>query len=125
MLADPMTPTVPVTVADLTANGTAPAAAPRWRIRHPQVKRVELTGEWAGAWADLVLNPPIAVLSDLQHGADGPRWHLHRIIRAWNFEDAAGDPLPVDAAGVGQLDDATVVALLEAWHRARDLSKSG
>lgn len=115
----------PVTVADLEANGRAPLDAPRWRIRYPQYKRVELTGDWAGAWLDMLLNPPIAVMADMQARMDGPRWHLHKVIRAWNVEDAQGQPLAVSAESVGQLDDATVVAIIQAWHQARDLSKSG
>lgn len=100
------------------------AAEPRWRIRHPQVKRVELHGPWVGAWLDMVLNPPLDVLINLTTAA-GLRWHLHKIIRAWNFEDADGQALPVNEATVGALDIETVEAIQTAWGAARDLSKSG
>lgn len=114
----------PVTVADLDANGRAPMDAPRWRIRLPQYQRVQLAGEFAGAWVDLLLNPSMDLLTNISTNV-GIRWHLHKLIRAWNFEDADGRPLEVTEASVGQLDDATTKAIMEAWSRARELPKSG
>src|SRR5690349_10770781 len=90
----------------------------------PRVARVELDGEYAGAWADMVLNPGSAVFDQLAVedwqtlDAEGHRFprpefraHLAPLIRAWNLVDAAGAPLPCTAESLATLDWELVLGL--------------
>lgn len=102
-------------------------------LRVPRkVVRVELGGDYAGGWAELVLNPPSAVADTLyaafRHAGEGEpvdgdavRTALARLLVAWNLADADGRQLPATAAGLGELDWEGIGALFVAWGEARAL----
>ena len=126
-----MLPDVPATplLDQLSPNGTngnpAPLTLPpRFRLFAPQYHRVYLTGDYTGAWVDVLLNPGMGLLRDLQTTA-GICAHLHQMIRAWNLETPEGQELPVSPASVEQLDPRLSTAIMDAWSAARALTKSG
>lgn len=60
--------------------------------------RVELTGIYAGLWAELQVNQSYAAKLELRSG-DSERAFaaFAALVRAWNLPDAAGNVLPLPA----------------------------
>lgn len=100
-----------------------PAPVVRYRQKPAAWQWVDLKGDCAGGRVEVLLNPGLGLLAQLQTTA-GICAHLHELIRAWNLEDAQGKPLPISPVGVGQLDTTESAAIMEAWSDARELSKS-
>jgi hypothetical protein len=106
-------------VADVRNGQAAPI---RYRQKPAAWQWVDLKGDCAGGRVEVLLNPGLGLLAQLTTTA-GICAHLHELIRTWNLEDAAGKPLPVSPAGVGQLDTTESAAIMDAWSDARELSK--
>ena len=105
-------------------NGTPePAPMPRWRAKPPLWRWVEFKDEAAGGRAEMLMNPPNGLLIDMGTSpALGVR-RLHEVIRAWNLDDADGQPLPVSRESLDSLEPEVIRAIIDAWNDARGLSK--
>jgi len=112
-----------LTMADLTPtppNGQP--ALPRFRLAPPLWAWVEVEAPYAGLQVEMLLNPPAPLLFDLT-APGGLLRHLPTIIRAWNLDDPAGQPLPADASGVAQLEPDCLSAIWAAYNERYALSK--
>lgn len=64
-----------------------------------RTRRVEMDGDYAGFWADVRINVPIASLEALSN-ADDIYPTVAGIVRDWNFVDEAGQPIPLGVDGL-------------------------
>lgn len=109
-----------VEAIDEIRNGTP--APIRYRQASPEWHWVDLTGDYVGARAEVLVNPGIGLLAALQTTA-GICEHLHELVRDWNLDDDKGQPLPLNPTGVRQLSDGLSAAIMQAWSEARELHK--
>lgn len=106
--------------------------------RAPIIRRIEMDGDYQGAWVDMILNPPSSALdviaaemhrSRQATPADpylpGPelRQAVARLIKDWNWADDEGTVLPSTAEGLALVDWESIWALIGAWGQARALPK--
>lgn len=64
-----------------------------------RTRRVEMDGDYAGFWAEVRINVPLASLEALSN-ADDIYPTMASIVRAWNFVDEAGQPIPLGVDGL-------------------------
>lgn len=107
-------------IADVRNGSAAPI---RYRQKPAAWQWVDLKGECAGGQVEVLLNPSLGLLAQLQT-TTGIVAHLHEMVRDWNLDDDEGKPLPVTPEGVGKLDPTVSTAIMEAWGAERDKSKS-
>lgn len=102
------------------------AATPAVTIQRMPVKirRVELDGDYAGWWADMHVNPPIDTILQMEGSALNLFEQLPKLIRAWNFGDPEGQPLPLTPEGLRALPDDLLKQLTEGYQAARGLPKA-
>ena len=129
----------PIRTAPL--NGTAaalvePPRAPLFR-RTPRWQRIPLEGDYAGAWVEMLLNPPSSVVDTIgaemlaaQAAGDAPyiptaayKRALVQMIRDWNWATEDGERLPPTTEGLDQLEWEEINAILVAWSQARAVGK--
>lgn len=107
----------------------APAAPRPIRVMPVKIERVYLDGDYEGWWADLRVNAPFGMflgMLDLLGGdlegdqAAGIRIAralgelvvaLAVVVKAWNFVDEAGQPLPCNLDGLKRLPKDLVLDL--------------
>lgn len=83
---------------------------------------VELTDDWAGWRAEMHMNPPMSLLLQIQN--EGVLVAMPKLIRAWNFGDPEGNPLPLTPEGMAALPDDLLTALAAAYQATRGLPKA-
>ena len=64
-----------------------------------RTRRVEMDGDYAGFWADVRINVPLASLEALSN-SDDIYPTMATIVRDWNFVDEAGRSIPLDVNGL-------------------------
>jgi hypothetical protein len=61
--------------------------------------KIELDGAYAGRWAEIDDDPDWGTFEDIVDamGGDARRYHrlLFGLVKSWNFEDKAGQKLPI------------------------------
>jgi len=75
---------------------TAPATMP------VRARRVEMSGDYAGFWAEMRVNISMRTLEALSN-TDDLYPEIAEIVREWNFVDEGGQPIPVSEAGLRSL----------------------
>jgi len=104
-----------------------------------RIKRVNLSGDFEGWWADVRTNAPFGVyldMLDMLGGGEGAEEGtrvaramgelinaLPGLVRGWNFVDTEGEPLPCTLAGMRQLPQDLLMALLTAMNEAPRVPK--
>lgn len=96
----------------------APVGPIAWRLT-PKVERVKLEGDYDGLWVDLVVNPPLRVVRQIQ--GDTLWSALATLIQAWNFVDEHNQPVPPTVEGLEELPAAACQAIVAAWMETQKL----
>jgi hypothetical protein len=89
-----------------------------------KVRRVELDGDYAGWWAEMYMNPPLGIVLQLDGTAQAALEQMPKLIKAWNFGDPDGNPLPITPEGMRELPHDLIEQLATAYSDARGLPKA-
>lgn len=80
----------------------------------PKTERVELDGDFAGLWVEMLVTVSQA---DMKHweGEQGGITGLAAVVKAWNLADADGTPLPISSETLQQVPLRLIRTLSDAF----------